>query len=655
VRGSAMSKPFLTVVLLLGLAAASAAGNAGATFMLLPEDIRSVGMGGTGAGESGSLGGLFYNPASLGFRTEAVMNAAFTGWIADTSLGYLAGCLPIGQAGVLSLGATYMHVGGFERRTDESDEPTGTFDASGLAAEAGYAVELSDGLSAGLTAGVVHQRLDTYSATGASFDVGVQYRLPFDWLTVGVAGRNLGTPLTFISEKTPLPANVVAGVNLRLLDGDLNFNLDAEYDLDDAADNLYAHAGGEYVLFDTAALRVGYTYGYGSQGGTVTGLSAGIGLQVVGVTFDFAYTNQGDLGGSYRVGVGYDFSYLTTRRDTLQEYLDQIAEQERATSRAFYSEGREAMSRERYADAASAFDKALIWDPAFDDAAAAYDEAVALARDKEIADHLSQGELYLKIEDYVSALAEFSAVLEVDPEHADALRLVTFASDALTRQLAEREARAAELSQKAADLFAAGDFRGAISAWGEVLVLDPGNALALGYLNQAKERLEDQVAQEKRLARNLEDQGRYDEALDHWLKVHELDPEDPEVPVAISQCRGYLSRQIETLVADGVARYERGEYAAAGDLLHQALRLDPDNRKASEYLARIEAARTTTVRESDPITANEFYLKGVQAYTRRDYELAIYYWEQCLYYQPDHPKAGPNIERARQLLAALHE
>ncbi|MCK4594825.1 hypothetical protein KAU45_10015, partial [bacterium] len=87
----------------------------------------------------------------------------------------------------------------------------------------------------------------------------------------------------------------------------------------------------------------------------------------------------------------------------------------------------------------------------------------------------------------------------------------------------------------------------------------------------------------------------------------------------------------------------------------QVLRIDPASRKAKKYLELIEAAQATRPRESDPITANEFYLKGVQAYTRKDYELAIYYWEQCLFYQPDHLKAGPNIERARQLIAALHD
>jgi tetratricopeptide (TPR) repeat protein len=650
-----MPKRLLLTILVFSLAAAALAGNAGATFLLLPGDIRAVGMGGTGAGERGSLSGLFYNPAGLGFRSEPALGAAFTSWIADTSLGYLSGCLPIGRAGVVSVGATYMRVGDFERRTEDSDQPIGHFDAMGVSAEAGYGIELFDGFCAGLTAGVVHQRLDTYTATGVSFDVGVQYRLPFDWLTVGVAGRNFGTPLTFISAQTPLPSNVVGGINLSFLEGDLNVNLDAEYYTDDAPDNLYTHAGAEYVLFDTAALRVGYTHGYGSQGGALAGLAAGIGIQVVGITFDFAYTNQGDLGHTYRVGLGYDFAYLTSRRDTLQEYLNQIAEQERATSRAFYAEGQEAMSRERYADAASAFDKALIWDPSFSEAAEAYDDAVELAAEKEIEDRISQGELYVKIEDYVSALAEFSAALEIDPEHEEALRLVTFAQDALSRQLAEREAQVAELSQKAAALFAAEDYRGAITAWSEVLVLDPTNSLALGYLSQSESRLEEQVEAEKRLARSLEEQGRYNEALDHWLRAHELAPEDPELPGSISKCRGYLSRQVETLLEDGVARYERGEYAEAKDLLHQVLRLDPGNRRARDYLERIEAAQTTTTRESDPITANEFYLKGVQAYTRKDYELAIYYWEQCLFYQPDHPKAGPNIERARQLLAALHD
>ncbi len=650
-----MPKRCVSTILLLSLTAAALAGNAGATFLLLPEDIRAVGMGGTGAGEAGSLGGLFYNPAGLGFRTQAVVNASFTSWIADTSLGYLAGCLPVEKVGVLSLGATYMSVGDFERRTGDTPEPEGTFDAMGLAVEAGYGLELFDGFSAGLTAGVVHQRLDTYSATGASFDLGVQYRFPFDWLTVGLAGRNLGPPLTFISEETQLPSNVVGGVNLSLLEGDLGFNLDVEYHTDDATDNLYAHAGGEYVLFDTVALRLGYTFGYGSQGGDVTGLAAGIGLQVVGITFDFAYTNQGDLGGSYRAGVGYDFAYLTSRRDTLQDYLSQIDELARATSRAYYTEGQEALGNGRYADAVSAFDKALIWDPSYTEAAMAYHSAVGLVREFEINDRITRGERYLENEDYVLAMAEFSAALGIDPSNPDTLGLLTSASNGLARQLAEREAQVAKLSQKAADCFAAEDYRGAIAAWSDVLVLDPKNSLVLGYLSESESRLAKQVEQEKHLARNLEDQGRYNEALDHWLKAQELTPDDAELPLAVSRCRDNLTLQIKTLVEDGIARYERGEYSAAKDLFHQAQRLDPGNRTAAEYLAKIKSALTTTVRESDPITANEFYLKGIQAYTRKDYELAIYYWEQCLYYQPDHPKAGPNIERARQLLAALHE
>ena len=122
--------------------------------------------------------------------------------------------------------------------------------------------------------------------------------------------------------------------------------------------------------------------------------------------------------------------------------------------------------------------------------------------------------------------------------------------------------------------------------------------------------------------------------------------------------RGYLSKQVAELVNDGIARYDRKDYTSAEDYLRQALRLDPGNRSAQDYLNRIAsatAASSSSGPAEDPVVANELYLKGIQAYTRKDYEQAIYYWQQCLQYQPGHPKAQPNIERAQAMIAALSE
>ncbi|MCD4732900.1 PorV/PorQ family protein [bacterium] len=649
------SSRLIALLLTLSLLTPVLADNSGASFLLLPGDVRAAAMGSTGVGEDGVLSALHFNPAGLGSRLDPVMSASYNSWLGDAGYGYLAGCLPINDLVIFSLGFTYPTMGGFERRIDDSQNPEGTFGAMSLAGEVGYSREIIDGLTAGLTAGVVYQKLDEYSATGVAFDLGVQYR-PLNWLGVGVAGRNFGTPLTFIKEETALPSTIVGGVNLRFLESDLNINLDAEYHLDDAEDTIFGHFGAEYVLFNTAALRLGYTYGFNDHGGKLDGLSAGLGLTIVGITLDFAYSGHGDLGNSYRAALGYDFAFVTEHGQNLNDYLAQLEERILTTSRAFYEEGQDYQARENYAEAASAFDKALIWNPDFPEAAAAYDSAVMFQREQEIDEHLQQGELYLRVEDYVAARAEFAAVLEIEPEHALAAEKLQFAVNALAELLAEREAQVALLSEEAAAAFAAENYIASIIGWGEVLAIDPTNALAQGYLNQSEERLAELVATEKRVAASLEGQGRYSEALDHYLTAQELAPDDLELPGSISRVRGYLSKQIDELVNDGIARYDRKDYTSAEDYLRQALRLDPDNRSARDYLNRIAsatAASSSSGPAEDPVVANEFYLKGIQSYTRKDYEQAIYYWQQCLKYQPGHPKAGPNIERAQAMIAAL--
>lgn len=653
-----MLKRKLSALIALVLIVASAptrADNAGAAFLLIPGDMRAVALGSTGTAEVGYLGSLDFNPAGLGFREEAVLGAGFTRWLAETNLGHLAGCLPIDNLGSLSLGVKYMSVGGFGRRTGDTPEPIGEFDALGLLGEVGYARELFDGFSAGVDVGVVHQRLDTYSATGAVLDAGVLYRTPLEWLDVGAAVRNLGTPLVFIEEETALPTSLGAGVSLGFLDGDLNANIEGEYYLDDAEDTFFAHLGAEYIIARTAAVRAGYTYGNQSQHGGLAGLSAGLGVMLSGFVVDFAYANHGELGYSLRGSLGYDFGFVAGRVDELEAYLQRLQERIDSTSRAFYAEGRDAMSMERYDEAASSFDKALIWDPNYTEAAEAYERAENLARIQAVEEHLEQGNLWLRIEDYVAALASFNAALELNPENEEAAERADFAARALAKQLAEREAHVSELSTQAAEAYSSGDYKVAVDLWGEVLRLDPDNPQAEGYYNQARKHLNDQIDNLFRRAESLEDQQRYAEALGVLYQAQELVPDDPVLSTSISRLRGLLSQQVNGLVDKGVALHEAGDHSRAEDTLTRALRLDPDNSRAADYLERARDAQRVDEPQTDPIAANEYYLQGINAYTRRDYEQAIYYWEKCLEFQPDHDKARANIARAKQMLAALEE
>ncbi len=188
-----------------------------------------------------------------------------------------------------------------------------------------------------------------------------------------------------------------------------------------------------------------------------------------------------------------------------------------------------------------------------------------------------------------------------------------------------------------------------------MLRLDPDNPQAEGYYNQARKHLNDQIDNLFRRAESLEDQQRYAEALGVLYQAQELVPDDPVLSTSISRLRGLLSQQVNGLVDDGVALHEAGDHSRAEDTLTRALRLDPDNSRAADYLERARDAQRVDEPQTDPIAANEYYLQGINAYTRRDYEQAIYYWEKCLEFQPDHDKARANIARAKQMLAALEE
>jgi tetratricopeptide (TPR) repeat protein len=99
---------------------------------------------------------------------------------------------------------------------------------------------------------------------------------------------------------------------------------------------------------------------------------------------------------------------------------------------------------------------------------------------------------------------------------------------------------------------AAGDWRRALQAGAEILRVNPwhlatlrGMAEACGqlelgdvelrYLEQALDAHPQQAELHRHYAQSLARQGRYDEALQHWRRVSELNPRDPEASVQIAK------------------------------------------------------------------------------------------------------------------------
>jgi tetratricopeptide (TPR) repeat protein len=94
--------------------------------------------------------------------------------------------------------------------------------------------------------------------------------------------------------------------------------------------------------------------------------------------------------------------------------------------------------------------------------------------------------------------------------------------------------------------------------------------------------------------------------------------------------------------------YTAGNLFSSEEYFHIVLRYDPTNKEAKSYLEKIEKGG----KQED---ADKWYLKGIDAYTKHKYELAISYWERCLSIDPGYDKARKNIERARKKLIELGE
>lgn len=148
------------------------------------------------------------------------------------------------------------------------------------------------------------------SAT-ATLDLGTLFRpVHYPSWALAASARNLGGSVRFIRESEPLPMefSLATAHEWRLESDRVVAALDAAVP---RLGSPYAKAGVEWdrrVGRGTRAqLRLGYQGRTAADLGPVTGLTAGVGVRVGGFSADFGFQPLGELGQSFRMGVGWRF------------------------------------------------------------------------------------------------------------------------------------------------------------------------------------------------------------------------------------------------------------------------------------------------------------------------------------------------------------
>ncbi len=317
---SGFVRPLLLAVFLGGFAAdAAAQTRTGYYFMRLPASAPAAATA-NGALTPGTpdTQQFLYNPAVLSETHHRHVRLSYINHVGNLNLGSMAYAHQFSGIGTLGAAVRYLGYGSMTR-TNESGERIGSFGASDVAVSAGLGRQYTEHVRVGLTGHLISSAIDDLRATALALDAGVLYHYaPFE-LTVGASLNNLGNELSGLgnsSVEVPLDVRLYATKQLQYIPLQLsiigyNLNRIGARSGVSTGDLLVDHVrfGGELQLGSSLQIRFGYNPRRHRDLSTSTridlaGVTAGFGLNLYRVSFDYTYESWSSFGGLHYLTVG---------------------------------------------------------------------------------------------------------------------------------------------------------------------------------------------------------------------------------------------------------------------------------------------------------------------------------------------------------------
>jgi hypothetical protein len=290
-------------------------GTSGAAFLKIGPGARPAAMGEAFTGVADDIHSIYWNPAGLATLDHPELTAMHMQWFQSIDYEFASFAYPMKDGkGTWGLSIQNLHTDDIQRRTEDTDEAIDEFGASDSAYGISYAYPLSDRLSLGSNFKFIRQTLDSVHANAYAMDAGVLYDIDWHSLRLGGSIQNLGTKIKFVSESDPLPLTIRLGASVQpipkriLLSSDLIFPRDHEIGI---------ALGGEYRKPISKTINLSARTGYRSDTDVsgFAGVSAGGGIEVGRVSFDFTWVPFGDLGNSYRYALHIKFGPTGAKDD----------------------------------------------------------------------------------------------------------------------------------------------------------------------------------------------------------------------------------------------------------------------------------------------------------------------------------------------------
>ena len=669
----------------LGLAAALAAFALAPTAAIGDDDAGTTSVFAYGAGNRAlAMGGAFsaiaddasaplWNPAGLGLLQQSqVQGSQASLYGIDIGEQYGTAAFPSWRFGTASATFRRFTVGGIDQRDDRNAILPGELRNTQTEFTLSYGRSVAPSWSVGASIKAQRQELAGYSDSGIGLDAGVllkpavAFRPDAAWtsrLQLGFTIRNLVEPsIRLVEESVPDPTTTRVGVSYLQPYGGLPVGPGAVLvacDLEKTKErSALVHAGVEWSVHPVLALRAGAIGGDPRYGA---------GIRWRGASFDYVFEDN-VIDPVHRFGVSYAFgATLTERRESAlaaeEEYFrrqlaDTFEERERARVTELVRRAATLLDAGRTDEALEVVATVFALDPEH-----------AAARDLEIRGLISQARSLESQEEFASAAVVYSRVLNVRPDHADAI-------DGLARcraesdERAERSTRIRELFATALDAFTGGDLRRAREGFASVLELAPDDTEAQAMLRRTETAIAVRVKGLLAQAERFLNRGLLADAEDALHQARLLDPNAPGFAALSARVR----KAEEALASAAGSKAAPTVAAEAPRVVPKAPAL---SRKQREELADLYRRGITAMEEnrpdvalqywelvwtSDPMFQNvaeylkrEYLLRGLDSFSQGGLDEAVRLWEKALSVDPTDEKTISYLARAKEQQSRTRE
>jgi len=601
--------------------------SSGLEFLRIGVGSRAMALGNAYTALADEPFGIYYNPSGICNIRTPYFSSFYGRWFLETDIGSIGGSVPIGKVGTLGFGLRGLYTYKIEYRTEEDSMNYSYYNAYFLNSSMDYA-RLINNFGIGLGINGIHTKIASTKGNSIFLNTGVKYYTRFG--DFGVALLNIGPKVLH----TNLPINVRAGICVRPLK-----NLSLVVDLiKPLKDNISYYWGIEISPIDIFNFRLGYNNDVYEKN-FVKKMSGGIGLKIGNIYVDYTATHCGVFGVVHLFTLSYNI---------IPKPAEEIFAKEKLMSETYLRQGIGYYNQGKYEEALNAWDLAIIWQPDNQEVLDWISKTQADLKAKSVEVFLTEAKNRFTQGNYLEAIYNFQRALELDSTLSEVKTMKLEAERRL------KEGVATDIKLKIEDgltKFKAGDYFKAVQIWNGILKLEPNNTTVEHYIDEANKKIIEEINKTLKEVNDFISQGNLKRAQDLVNRMLRRYPNQENLTKQKLFIDQKIIEKVNEYLAEGKRLFNAQQYTDAEKQFQKVLEYAPKNNQAFIYLEKI-GKQTAIGKKED---ADRYYLLGIDAYTKNNFELAIDYWNKVLEIAPGYPNVLKNLERARIKLAELNK